>query len=73
MKKLLRKTHCSCTLSLTKTLCKKAVEDEPETLEYVPDHFKTQEMCIKALEENPWTPWYVLEHLTLIRLVFFLR
>ena len=42
---------------------KKAVEDEPETLEYVSDHFKTQEMCIKALEENPWKLRYVHDHL----------
>ena len=26
----------------------KAVENEPEALEYEPHHFKTQEMCHKA-------------------------
>ena len=44
-------------------MCKKAVEDEPETLEYVPDCFKTQGMCIKTLEENPWILRYVPDHL----------
>ena len=34
-------------------MCERAIEDEPETLEFVPDHFKAQEMCNKAVEEDP--------------------
>ena len=32
-------------------MCERAVEDEPATLEFVPDRFKNQEMCKKAIEE----------------------
>ena len=35
-------------------MCKRAVEDEPDTLEFVPNHLKTQEMCNKAVEECPY-------------------
>ena len=31
----------------------RVVKDEPETLEFVPDHFKAQEMCDKEVEEDP--------------------
>ena len=34
-------------------MCERAVEDEPETLKFVPDHFKAQEICDKAVEEDP--------------------
>ena len=30
----------------------KAVEDEPEALEYVPNYFKIQKMCERAIEEG---------------------
>ena len=41
-------------------MCERAVEDEPETLEFVPDHFKAQEICDKAVEEDPCVPdWFV--------------
>ena len=33
----------------------KAIEDDPETLRFVPDHLKTQEMCEKVVEEEPYT------------------
>ena len=31
-------------------MCDKAIEIDPFTLWYVPNHFKTQEMCIRAVE-----------------------
>ena len=37
----------------------KFVEDEPETLEFIPDHFKTQEMCERAVEDDPYSLQYV--------------
>ena len=40
-------------------MCEKAVEDEPETLEYVPNHFKTQGMCEKAVENEPYSLKFV--------------
>ena len=36
-------------------MCKRAIEKEPETLEYVPDHLKTQETCERKVEEEPYT------------------
>ena len=33
--------------------CNKEVRCDPRLLEFLPDHFKTQEMCIKALEVDP--------------------
>ena len=32
----------------------RAVEDGPDTLEFVPGHLKTQEMCEKAVEQRPY-------------------
>ena len=32
-------------------MCGEAVDIEPRLLEFVPDHFKTQEMCDKALRD----------------------
>ena len=43
-------------------MCNKAVQREPKTLEFIPDHFKTQEMCNKAVEENPWIIRHVPDH-----------
>ena len=34
-------------------MCKKAVEDDPGTLNFVPDHLKTQQICEKAVEDDP--------------------
>ena len=36
-------------------MCERAVEDESETLENVPNHFKTQRMCERAVENEPDT------------------
>ena len=44
-------------------MCERAVEDEPETLEYVPDHLKTQEMCDEAVGRESYTLRYVPDHL----------
>ena len=33
-------------------MCERAAEDHPNTLEFVPDHLKSQEMCNKAVEEE---------------------
>ena len=37
------------------------IEDEPETLEFVPDHFKTQEICDEAVKEDSWELEFVLD------------
>ena len=42
---------------------KKTVEDESETLEYVPNYFKTQKMCERAVENEPDTLKFVPDHL----------
>ena len=36
-------------------MCIKAIEKEAESLEHVPDHFKTEEMCKKAIEADLYT------------------
>ena len=36
-------------------MCIKAAEKEAETLEYVPDHFKSWEMCIEAVKKETET------------------
>ena len=43
----------------TQEMYDKAVDIEPLSLAYVPDHFKTQEMCDKAVEGDPWLLKYV--------------
>ena len=43
-------------------MCEKAVEDEPEALEYVPNHFKTQEMCERAIENEPYSLKFVPDY-----------
>ena len=35
-------------------MCKKAFKKNTRMLEYVPNHFKTQEMRERAAEENIW-------------------
>ena len=40
-------------------MCVKAVEDEPEALEFVPDHLKMKKMCEGAVEISPWQLKYV--------------
>ena len=34
-------------------MCEKAFEENPYTLEEVPDHFKSQELCERVVEEDP--------------------
>ena len=34
-------------------MCERAVENESENLEFVPDHLKTQDMCERAVEKCP--------------------
>ena len=41
-------------------MCVKA--DEPEALEFVPDHLKTKKMCEGAVEVSPWQLKYVPDH-----------
>ena len=40
-------------------MCERAVEDRPWVLEYVPDHFKTQEICDKAVRDDLYFLQYV--------------
>ena len=35
-------------------MCERAAEDEPDTLEFIPDHLKTQDMCGEAVNIGPW-------------------
>ena len=44
-------------------MCERAVEEKSPTLEFVPDHLKTQEMCERAVEENPYTLKFVSDPL----------
>ena len=44
-------------------MCEKAVEDEPDTLKFVPDDFKTQRMCERAVEDEPETLEFVPDHI----------
>ena len=37
----------------------RTIEDEQETLEFVPDHFKTQKMCYKAVRDDPYSLKFV--------------
>jgi len=41
------------TTSIDLRMCLKAVELNPSTLSYMPDHLKTPEVCLKAYESNP--------------------
>ena len=43
-------------------MCERAVEDEPEALEYVPDNLKTHMMCEKAIENEPYNLKVVPDH-----------
>ena len=40
-------------ISWTQGMCEKAVENEPRSLKFIPDHFKTQGMCERAVEKFP--------------------
>ena len=40
-------------------MCESAVEEEPYTLDYLPNQYKTQEMCDAAVEKGPWLLEYV--------------
>ena len=44
-------------------MCEKAVEDEPETLKYVPHRFKTEEICKEAVRGEPYSLRHVSDHL----------
>ena len=44
-------------------MCEKAVEDEPEPLEYVPDLFKTEEICKEAVRRKPYALGQVPDNL----------
>ena len=46
----------------TQEMCNEVVHIEPQSLEFIPDHFKTQDMCSKAVEAAPYTLWYVPVH-----------
>ena len=43
----------------TKGMCEKAVENEPDTLKFVPDHFKAKGMCDQAVKEDPYSLQFV--------------
>ena len=43
-------------------MCVKAVEDEQEALEFVPDHLKMKKMGEGAVEVSPWQLKYVPDH-----------
>ena len=40
-------------------MCEKAVENDPEALEFVSAHFKTQEICNETIEVCPWSLEYI--------------
>ena len=40
-------------------VCEKTVENEPERLELVQDHFKTQDMCERAVEKGLYNAIFV--------------
>ena len=44
-------------------MCEKAVEDEPEALEYVPDHVKKEEICKEAVCRELYALGHVFDHL----------
>ena len=44
-------------------MCEKAVEDEPKSLEYVPDHLKIEEICKEAVHREPYALGHVPDHL----------
>ena len=43
-------------------MCERAVEDDPDTLRFVPDHFK-KSMCEKEVKKNPYVLRYVPDYL----------
>ena len=43
-------------------MCDEAVNMEPRSLEFVPDHLKTEEMCNKAVRREPYTLRHVPDH-----------
>ena len=43
-------------------MCEKAIEDGPQTLEYVPDHLKTEKICMEAVHTKPYTLRYVPDY-----------
>ena len=47
----------------TQGMCEKAVENEPDTLKFVPDDLKIQRMCERAIEEGSYNLKFVPDHL----------
>ena len=43
-------------------MCEKAIKKGPWSLEFVPDHLKTQEMCEKAVDDELDTLEFVPDH-----------
>ena len=39
-------------------MCERAVENEPYSLKFAPDHFKTQDMCDDAAWRDPSYLWF---------------
>ena len=48
---------------ITQKRCKRAVEDNLETLGFVPDHLKTSRMCERVFEDYPATLEFVPNYL----------
>ena len=46
----------------TQEMCERAVENEPEMLEYVPDCFKTEEICKEAVHREPYALGHIPDH-----------
>ena len=44
-------------------MCNEAVEVDPYTLRFIPNHFKTQKMCDDAVEKYPSSLNFVPVHL----------
>ena len=42
-------------------MCKKAVDNYPQALEFVPECYKSEKMCDKAVNKHPTTIKYVPE------------
>ena len=44
-------------------MCEKVIEDEPEIVGFVLDHFKTKTICEKAIKDDPCNLKIVPDHL----------
>ena len=43
-------------------MCERTVKDEPETLEFVLDHFEISKMCDKTVKDDPFSLQYVPDY-----------